>query len=283
MNGNARHEQSLKSSKDFTNIQKIKQNNQKLSLENQDLRNQIDRLNKEVQFLKQFSDGTDRIKLISKDQFVREDKIKKGSFATTYMGNLQTQNTVQKVVIKNYKFQLLNDVLIEVFHDWNLLIQINQDANKKYLQVPDSINYEIDDRSLQVNLISELCEHGDLQEYSEVIPDQFQTEEFKLGVAISVLQGLIALHENQIVHSNLRPKNIIMNKEAEARISDFLFFRTIQVQMQNQHTYDARYSSPELLAYKWDVVSQKSDIWSFGCLLYYLYTGRDPWKGFTDQ
>jgi hypothetical protein len=49
------------------------------------------------------------------------------------------------------------------------------------------LNLEINETGLTVNSITELMENGDLEEYAEIIQDEFYTENFKSNIITSVL------------------------------------------------------------------------------------------------
>lgn len=88
------------------------------------------------------------------------------------------------------------------------------------------------------------------------------------------------MHKRGVVHRDLKPENILLscNKnepecEVGAYIADFGFSRN-QETMENEKIVAGTigYFAPETL--KYGTSSSKSDIFSVGCLLYYLITGK---------
>jgi len=80
---------------------------------------------------------------------------------------------------------------------------------------------------MHIEIISELHENGDLLTFQATYPDICKKESFKRQMASNITEGLLWLHDNDIIHCNLKPYNILIDKNSEARISDFGFFKTV--------------------------------------------------------
>lgn len=82
------------------------------------------------------------------------------------------------------------------------------------------------------------------------------------------------IHDNKILHRDLKTQNIFMTSDGEIKIGDFGIARVLQ------HTYDCAktaigtpyYLSPEICQEM--PYNQKSDVWSLGCILYEMVTLR---------
>ena len=86
-----------------------------------------------------------------------------------------------------------------------------------------------------------------------------------------ILKGLSFLHDNNIIHMQLNPKNILVDKDLKiVKVTDYLM-RTNEFDVTN-YPY---YSSPELCFNK--AISPKTDIWSVGCILFEIFTGYQPY------
>jgi eukaryotic-like serine/threonine-protein kinase len=112
------------------------------------------------------------------------------------------------------------------------------------------------------------------------------------GRAISILvqlcHGLAEIHAQGIVHCDLSPKNIILSKHANQdyiKIIDFGIAHEIG-KPSDRHTASSRISgspafmSPEACQSPRTITPQ-SDIYSLGCLAYFLLTARIPFDGAT--
>ncbi len=103
-----------------------------------------------------------------------------------------------------------------------------------------------------------------------------------ISVARQVCEGLTEAHKLGVVHRDLKPQNIMIDKEGNARIMDFGIARSIK----GKGITDAgvmigtpEYMSPEQAEVK--EVDQRSDIYSLGVILYEMATGRVPFEGET--
>ncbi|MEZ5346465.1 MAG: protein kinase [Pyrinomonadaceae bacterium] len=85
--------------------------------------------------------------------------------------------------------------------------------------------------------------------------------------------GLHAIHDAGILHRDLKPANIIIDSNGKARITDF-GIAGIEADISNDEVRvgTPAYMSPEQITGK--EVTQKSDIYSLGLLLYEIYTGK---------
>ncbi|KAH0767017.1 hypothetical protein KY285_002888 [Solanum tuberosum] len=98
----------------------------------------------------------------------------------------------------------------------------------------------------------------------------------RLSVARGVARALEHLHLNVsssqfvVPHGNLKSTNVLLDENDDVRVADFGLTSLIALPIATQRMVS--YRSPEYLASK--KVTKKSDIWSFGCLLLELLTGR---------
>ncbi len=113
-----------------------------------------------------------------------------------------------------------------------------------------------------------------------------QTGQLTVGKSISiakqVCEGLAEAHKLGVVHRDLKPHNIMINKEGNARIMDFGIARSLDA----EGITDAKvmigtpkYMSPEQV--EGEVVDQRSDIYSLGIVLYEMVTEKTPFDGDT--
>lgn len=101
-------------------------------------------------------------------------------------------------------------------------------------------------------------------------------------IVSGVLQALGYSHRNGIVHRDIKPGNIMLTNTGEVKVMDFGIARAIEdsaITVTQTHAVvgTAQYLSPEQA--RGEVVDARSDIYSCGCLLYELLTGRPPFKG----
>jgi TolB-like protein/tetratricopeptide (TPR) repeat protein/predicted Ser/Thr protein kinase len=101
-----------------------------------------------------------------------------------------------------------------------------------------------------------------------------------LAIAVQVAEGLRAAHERGVVHRDVKPANIMLGREGQVRITDFgLASLEGGVDLTRPQTVlgTPAYMSPE--QFRGEKTDGRADIWSFGCTLYEMTTGRRPFEG----
>ncbi|HEV2640663.1 MAG TPA: Stk1 family PASTA domain-containing Ser/Thr kinase [Actinocrinis sp.] len=103
-----------------------------------------------------------------------------------------------------------------------------------------------------------------------------------MEITSGVLQALDYSHRNGIVHRDIKPANIMLNRAGAVKVMDFGIAKGMgDVGMTMTQTSavigTAQYLSPEQA--KGETVDARSDLYSTGCLLYELLTGRPPFIG----
>ncbi|CAD8194799.1 unnamed protein product [Paramecium octaurelia] len=81
-----------------------------------------------------------------------------------------------------------------------------------------------------------------------------------------ILQGLEYLHSQGILHRNLKTSNVLVDGEANAKLSDIYILNKYKLSM---------YSAPE--CFNGQEYSQYSDVWSAGCIFVEMLTKMPPW------
>jgi len=98
-----------------------------------------------------------------------------------------------------------------------------------------------------------------------------------LETARKLCAGLAAAHDRGVIHRDLKPQNIMMNKRGEVLIMDFglaaIADQLVGAEVRNG---TPAYMSPEQL--KGAGVTAKSDIYALGLVLYELFTGKRPYE-----
>jgi serine/threonine protein kinase/tetratricopeptide (TPR) repeat protein len=101
-------------------------------------------------------------------------------------------------------------------------------------------------------------------------------------IAKQICEGLTEAHRLGVIHRDLKPQNIMIDKEGNARIMDFGIARSVEgkgITGAGVMVGTPEYMSPEQAEVK--EVDQHSDIYSLGVILYEMVTGRVPFEGET--
>jgi hypothetical protein len=98
-----------------------------------------------------------------------------------------------------------------------------------------------------------------------------------LETARKLCAGLAAAHDRGVIHRDLKPQNIMMNKRGDVVIMDFgLAAITDQISGAEVRNGTPGYMAPEQL--KGAAVTHRSDIYALGLVLYELFTGKRPYE-----
>ena len=102
-------------------------------------------------------------------------------------------------------------------------------------------------------------------------------ERLVASYVVKILEGLHYLHRSDVVHCDLKAANILTTKNGNVKLSDFgvsLNLRAMEREMKDV-AGTPNWMAPEVIELKG--ASPKSDIWSLGCTVIELLTGRPPY------
>jgi mitogen-activated protein kinase kinase kinase ANP1 len=122
------------------------------------------------------------------------------------------------------------------------------------------------------SLKSLLCRYGALE--AEVIKNY----------AKQLLEGLSYLHSNKIVHRDLKAANILIASNGLLKLTDFgssRRFEDIENGLSKSLKGSPYWMAPEVVARTGH--SYSADIWSFGCVIIEMATGKPPWSNYSND
>lgn len=139
--------------------------------------------------------------------------------------------------------------------------------------------YSCGQEKKQLYIVMELVDGGRLDEMIE--GGKALDEVFTLEVAVQVAQGLEAANDIGMVHGDIKPANILFDRQRRAKVVDFGLARfAAQQHLQPGEIWGTPYYiAPEKVrAQKED---QRADIYSLGATLYHVLAGQPPFDGET--
>jgi len=137
--------------------------------------------------------------------------------------------------------------------------------------------HEIDEFEGQMFIVMEYCEGKTLK---QIIEKESLSIKKVLDIGIQIGEGLAIAHEKGIVHRDIKSDNIVLTPRGQVKIMDFGLAKlkgATKLTKTRSTLGTAAYMSPEQAS--GEEVDQRSDIFSFGVVLYELLTGQLPFKG----
>lgn len=204
------------------------------------------------------------------------EKIGEGGMATVYKARCKLLNRFVAVKILKEEFA----------KDENFVARFRAEAQSAgALTHPNIVSvYDVgqeDDGKINY-IVMELLDGITLKDY--INKNGSLTSELTLKIAIQIASALDAAHKANIIHRDIKPQNIVLNKNMVAKVTDFgiakiLNTTTTGATITNFGTTvgSVHYISPEHA--KGGFTDEKSDIYSLGVVMYEMATGRVPFDG----
>ncbi|XP_034016257.1 serine/threonine-protein kinase Nek2-like [Thalassophryne amazonica] len=134
----------------------------------------------------------------------------------------------------------------------------------------------------EVYIVMEYCESGDLSRLIEhaIKKGKSIKEEFILQVLVQLASALKHCHRRPdgsvVLHQDLKPANVFLQKNLTVKLGDFGLAQILPTKNDCAQSTAGTplYMSPEKT--KGKLYNEKSDIWSLGCLIYYLCALKHP-------
>ena len=187
------------------------------------------------------------------------------------------------------------DIAVKCIRVVNKLTRDDQKAFLKELNIHASLNkhenivhlhaYCLEPLALVMEYVQlgTLCHllHGD--NLSEMIVAKMNNGIIKKAILTGIVQGMVLLHTNQIIHGDLKSQNILITGEYTAKICDFGLARLRAQASTSLNAADnggvcgtPAYMAPELLE-SGKCTNEKTDIYSFGILLNEIVQKKQPY------
>ncbi|KAJ1551337.1 hypothetical protein HK096_001004 [Nowakowskiella sp. JEL0078] len=217
---------------------------------------------------------------LSCQEYTLAEKLGRGGFGDVYSA---TTSSGLKVAIKMISKVQMNkaNMASRVANEVEIHWQLNHPA------ILALHNY-FEDKSY-VYLVIELCSEGELFQYLQkrqriqgltggVLKGSVLSEEEIRGVMRQVVEGVMYLHDNGIIHRDLKLSNLLLTEDYKLKIADFGLAAKINSAHGEQKTMcgTPNYISPEIVSRL--PYGLASDVWSLGCMFVTLLTGTPPFE-----
>ncbi|GAB2267305.1 hypothetical protein Dimus_002291 [Dionaea muscipula] len=202
--------------------------------------------------------------------FSVDNVVGEGGYGIVYRGVLDDGSVVAIKSLLNNKGQAEKEFKVEV----------EAIGKVRHKNLVGLIGYCIE--GVQRLLVYEFVDNGNLEQWlhGDVGPVHPLTWDIRMKIAVGMAKGLAYLHEGlepKVVHRDVKSSNILLDKNWNAKVSDFGLAKLLRsdasyVTTRVMGTFG--YVSPEYAST--GMLNEGSDVYSFGILLMELMTGRSP-------
>jgi len=202
---------------------------------------------------------------IIKDYIVDRKRIGKGSFSTIYKCKKKDNNKIyalKEITIDKNKNK------INIKREFEIMRKLN---HINIVKIHDVI---IDSHLNNIYFIMDYYEYGDLSQFLNKKPLK---EKFTRKYMKQLSSGLRYLLDNNILHRDLKPQNILLSSNYDIKITDFGFATYYNKDsIINTLCGSPMYMAPEIITR--NGYDYKSDLWSVGIILYEMIHGYTPFN-----
>nr|XP_020464821.1 protein-tyrosine kinase 6-like [Monopterus albus] len=209
---------------------------------------------------------------LPKEEFTLEEELGTGYFADVYRGLWKNHINVAIKIIKNDS---------ELNHrEFQREVQILKSLRHRHL----ICLFAVCTASTPYYIITELMEKGSLLSFLRGPEGQLQDVASLTDMAAQVADGMAYLEEQKSIHRDLAARNVLVGEHYICKVADFGLARVIKepFYVTEDKKIPYKWSAPEAISH--GRFSIKSDVWSFGILVYEIITyGGIPYPAFSNQ
>ncbi|GAP82984.1 putative STE STE11 SSK protein kinase [Rosellinia necatrix] len=209
-----------------------------------------------------------------------------GTFGSVYAAmNLDTGRLMAVKEIRLQDPKLIPQVAGQIKDEMQVL---------EVLDHPNVVSYYgIEVHRDRVYIFMEFCSGGSLAGLLE--HGRIEDEQVVMVYALQLLEGLAYLHESHIAHRDIKPENILLDHNGIIKYVDFgaakviarqgrtLVQKAVASRPLKSMTGTPMYMSPEVIIGDNPGQDGAVDIWSLGCVILEMVTGRRPWSSLDNE
>jgi DNA-binding SARP family transcriptional activator/tRNA A-37 threonylcarbamoyl transferase component Bud32 len=205
-------------------------------------------------------------------RFVTHDLLAVGGHGEVFLG--QDQLTDKPVVIKRLKPDLMTknpDFVTRFVREGEILRQLNHPNVVQMLAA-----YE---KNGEYYIVMEHVPGGSLRDLLDKTPQLPPAQVLDIGLELA--DALSRAHHLDVIHRDIKPDNVLLADDGTPRLTDFGMARLVRddtrLTQPGSILGSPAYMSPEAL--RGETLDPRSDIWSFGVLLFEMLAGFHPYDG----
>ncbi|KAJ7022033.1 kinase-like domain-containing protein [Mycena alexandri] len=211
---------------------------------------------------------------MSQTNYVQLEKLGEGTYATVFKGRSRTTNEI--VALKEINLDAEEGTPSTAIREISLMKELK---HVNIVRLHDVIHTET-----KLILIFEFCEQ-DLKKYMDQHGDRGALDPATVrSFMFQLLKGTNFCHENQVLHRDLKPQNLLINRKGELKLGDFGLARAFGVPVNtfSNEVVTLWYRAPDVLLGS-RTYSTSIDVWSCGCIFAEMISGVPLFRGKDTQ
>ncbi|KAG5999017.1 negative regulator of the PHO system [Claviceps spartinae] len=206
--------------------------------------------------------------------FQQLEKLGEGTYATVFKG--RNRQTGELVALKEIHLDSEEGTPSTAIREISLMKELK---HENIVALYDVIHTEN-----KLMLVFEFMD-GDLKRYMDVNGERgaLQPNVIK-SFMYQLLKGIEFCHHNRVLHRDLKPQNLLINSKGVLKLGDFGLARAfgIPVNTFSNEVVTLWYRAPDVLLGS-RTYNTSIDIWSAGCIMAEMFTGRPLFPGTTNE
>uniref|UniRef100_A0A7S2R6N6 Cyclin-dependent kinase 2 homolog n=1 Tax=Rhizochromulina marina TaxID=1034831 RepID=A0A7S2R6N6_9STRA len=206
------------------------------------------------------------------ERYQKLDKVGEGTYGVVYKA--KDNQTGQILALKKIRLDAEDEGIPST--------AIREISLLKELQHPNIVRlYDVVHTERKLTLVFEFLDQ-DLKKYLDICETGLDTSITK-SFLLQLLRGVAFCHHHRVLHRDLKPQNLLINREGELKLADFGLARAfgIPVRSYTHEVVTLWYRAPDVLMGS-QRYSTPVDIWSVGCIFAEMINGRPLFAGNSD-